>query len=45
MAAMYLTHDQETGEERDVALHQEVEMMFENYLMQVTRHRTDRPSP
>lgn len=35
MAQMYLTSAAETGRHRRVDQHQEVEMMFENYLMQV----------
>jgi hypothetical protein len=35
MASMYLTATVENGLDRAVERHQEVEMMFENYLMQV----------
>jgi hypothetical protein len=37
MAQMYLTTVAETGRHRRVDQHQEVEMLFENYLMQVRK--------
>lgn len=38
MSLMYLTDaDNSGGESRDPRQHQEIEMLFENYLLQVTR--------
>ncbi len=38
MALMYLTENEQSSTARDPRQHQEIEMLFENYLLQVMLH-------